>query len=109
MNSKYYQYRYTQKRLPGWLMVIIGSLGLAAFFLLALPIFLAAMVVFGAIGAYFAYKIKKTIDQVEKAHFEHFNKTDLYTDEDEFIIDINPDDIESDCRDTTCSCKRLPR
>ncbi len=109
MYNRYYQYRYTQKRLPGWLVVILGSLALAAFFLFALPIFLAALVVFGAIGAYFAYKIKKTIDQVEKAHFEHMNKTGLHVDEEEFVIDISPDDTDSDCSDADCSCRRLLR
>ncbi len=109
MNKNYYQFKYTHKKLPGWLAVLLGAAAVAAFFILALPVFLAAVVVFGAVGAYLAYKVKKTIDQVEKVHFEHFNKTGFKVDDEEFIIDITPDEHGADFDEQPPGCRRLPR
>ena len=98
MNKMYYYYYSRNNRFSTWLTILLSIAAIAAFLILALPIFLAALVVFGAIGSYIAYKIKKTVEEVEKKHFQHLNQDAFMADDDdEIIIDIVPDEEDSDC------------
>ena len=64
---RYYYYYYGKR--PGlfssFLTILGGVLFLLAFFFLALPVFLAALVVFGAISLYVGWRMKRALKDME--------------------------------------------
>ncbi len=73
-------------------LAVLGFIILAvAFFFLTLPIFLAAVAVFGAVAAWLAWRMKKTIDKVEKELLRQQQEGDAaFFCDDPDIIDVTP-------------------
>ncbi len=76
----------------------LGLLALGAFFL-TLPILIGAFVVFGAVGAYVAWRLTRAIKRAEEEMLKHqqeMGRQDLH---DDFIIDITPQSEEPNSLD----------
>ncbi len=72
-------------------LAIIGLVALGvAFFFLTLPIFLAAVAVFSAVAAYFAWRIKRTMREMEKEIMRQQQDASCRHD-DSGVIDITPE------------------
>ncbi len=82
-----------------------GALGFALLalgvFFLTLPILIAALVIFGSVGAYLAWKINKTIKKAEEEMLKHQNE--IYREgcshSSHMIIDITPEPEEDQSLD----------
>ena len=73
---------------------IIGVILLCiTFFFFALPIFLAALAVFGVFAAWFAWRMKKTMEQVEKELLRQQQEADMaFSGDDPDVIDVTLED-----------------
>ncbi|MDA8161485.1 MAG: hypothetical protein M0022_01065 [Desulfobacteraceae bacterium] len=76
----------------------LGSLAAAVFvFFLALPIFLAAVVLFGSAGAYMAWRLRKVLNKLDgdlsrRADSDHAERR--YSGRNGPIIDVTPEDVK---------------
>ncbi|HID97995.1 MAG TPA: hypothetical protein EYP57_07400 [Thermodesulfobacteriaceae bacterium] len=73
-------------------ITIIGLILLAigAFFV-ALPVFLGALVVFGCMAAYLAWRVNKTMDRMNQEYRRQFDRVPP-PDPGFFVIDVVPED-----------------
>lgn len=74
----------------------MGLLALAAFFL-ALPLFLGALVVFGAVASYMMWRVRKAVRTMEK-DFAARRDAGAMSDVQSLTIDITPDRDGRDAR-----------
>ena len=69
-------------------MIILG----VAFFFLTLPIFLAALAIFAGFAAWLGWRIKKTIDQMEKEIIRQGQGFEqMFRQDDIEVIDVTPE------------------
>ncbi len=69
-------------------MIILG----VAFFFLTLPIFLAALAIFAGFAAWLGWRIKKTIDQMEKEIIRQSQRSEqMFRHDNIEIIDVTPE------------------
>ncbi len=69
-------------------MIILG----VAFFFLTLPIFLAALAIFAGFAAWLGWRIKKTIDQMEKEIIRQGQGFEQMLRQDDIeVIDVTPE------------------
>ena len=85
MNRRVIYFKYGE--ISPWSTLGLLILGLLGFFV-ALPIFLGAVVVFGAVAGYLAWRVRKALREFEK-ECGRVETTDFLR-EDEMVIDITP-------------------
>ncbi len=73
-------------------LIGLGLLAIVAFFL-ALPLFLAALMVFAAVSGYMAWRIRKIMHRMEK-DLGMYGDADRHIDASSQIIDVTPDHSE---------------
>ncbi len=76
----------------------LGLLALGAFFL-TLPILIGAFVVFGAVGAYVAWRLTRAIKRAEEEMLKHQQEMGRQGQQGDFIIDITPQSEEPNSLD----------
>ncbi len=76
----------------------LAILALGAFFL-TLPFLIGAFVVFGAVGAYVAWKLTRAIKRAEEEMLKHQQEKGWQGQHGDFIIDITPQSEEPNSLD----------
>ncbi len=90
MHQNHYRVYYRQfSPLAALGMIILG----VAFFFLTLPIFLAALAIFAGFAAWLGWRIKKTIDQMEKEIIRQNQQGSehMFRHDDIEVIDVTPE------------------
>ncbi len=87
------EYQVYYKPLSPFALIGFILLGLA-FFFLTLPIFLAALAVFSAAAAYFAWRIKRTMKEMERELMRRQQQDASCVNDYSGVIDITPEPEE---------------
>ncbi len=88
MRRTYYYYSCGGPMTP--LAILGGLILLAAAFFVALPLFLAALVAFGAAAAYLSWRINRAIKRAEQELLREQRSQGPHLHTTEYVIDIDP-------------------